>query len=80
MQFSVECVARGWTVTEPTTPTSVRRVVEEAWDFCGNEGRVIHLFKTPFDCDHLIQTMSPVTVAMKFGLPWHQSVPLLSGG
>ena len=24
----------------------------------GNEGRVIHSFKTPFDCDHLIQTMS----------------------
>ena len=28
MHFSVECVAHGWTVTEPTTAKSVRWVVE----------------------------------------------------
>ena len=28
MHFSVACVARGWTVTEPTTPVSFLMVVE----------------------------------------------------
>ena len=54
----------GWTITEPhpvscSVGGSGSRVRGYAGlGIFGNEGRVIHLFKTPFDCVNLIQTMS----------------------
>ena len=58
--FSVACLARGWTVTEPSTPPlcwwhAARVCGLQGLGTCGNEGWVIQLSKTPSDRDRAVQ-------------------------
>ena len=81
MYLSVECVARGLTVTEPITPASVSRVVAarvcdaiEAWDLVaarvGSYSCPRHNRARPF----VPNEVGVVITDAAFGLPWHLSV------
>ena len=76
MHFSVECVARRWTVTEPTAPTLVRRVVEARVCEALRDWRLVAVRVGSF----FSNVVTVATDATKIGLPWHQSVTLISGG
>ena len=79
--FFVECVARGLSVTEPTTPASVWRVVEARVCDASWAGGLVALRVESYSCPRQNRPRPSVSNEVRvviaetaFGLPWHLSV------